>query len=174
MEDKISYIVKNDRFPLSRMDKIFLISIFVVVAALGGIGISMVDGIAAKIIIPIFLIGLCYIIYSGYTSSLSFKKIPTGFDKEQNRMLVVYCLGGLNIKPFKSELYDNVFVCFVHNNGRGDRQEIYIVAKDEFVLIHTNKEKESDAPPGAPDLVGKIGSTIFTQAKHFRSRVVKN
>jgi len=170
LEDKLSYIIKYDRFPFSNMDKIFLGSIFILCIALSIAAIAYLDILIGQIGIPLLLILVFFIIYKGYLESLSFKKITTGFKQEQNKMLVVYCLGGLNIKPFKNENFQNLFVCFVHDKNSSERQEIYIIAKENFVLIHSTNERESDAPPGTIDMLDTIGGTIYKYAQHFRSK----
>ncbi len=170
LDEKIAYIVKHNRFPLTKMDKVSLGIIFSILIALASVAFAMVNHTGVRIVIPCLVLLFSFVVYNGYLSSLSFKKIPTGFDQEQNRMLVVYCLGALNIKAFKNEDHKNVFVCFVQNRLKADRQEIYIIAKDDVVLIHTNKEKDDDAPPGAPDFVDRIGGAIYHSAKKFKAQ----
>lgn len=168
MEDRISFVVKNNRFPLSSMDKVTIGIILTIILGVGVIGFTYLDQILGKILVVIFAIVIGYAVYMGYLSSLAFKKIPTGLNQEQNRLLIVYCLGGLQIQFFKSESEPNAFVCFVHDQKSNERQEIFLISKSEYVLIHTNKEKESDAPPGAPDYVDLIGTTIFRHSNRYK------
>ena len=76
----------------------------------------------------------------------------------------------LNFKLFKDKVHDNVFVCFIHEKVKNDRQEIYLIAKEKYILINSDREKDADNEQGTQDFVDRIGMNIFRTAKEFNRK----
>lgn len=174
MNEQIEFAVKNERFPLSSGEKVALLIIGIgLVAALIYTNLYY-QKLSFLILSTIVAILIATMVYKGITASLYFRPIPTGFTKDQNEKLIKICLKRLNIKVYRDKEYDNLFVCFIHDKNNDGRQEIYLIAKDEKVLINSNKQVNSDEESGRIDFVDKIGTSIYLTAKHFRKIQMKN
>lgn len=166
-DDKIAFIQQHERFPFSTAEKItFAIISVLLIAALILVFVfynEWLFRIGAIICVPLFI----YFVYSGLSSSLAFHPIETVFDEEKNKKIIQMCLAHLNIKAYRDKKETSVFVCFIHNQYSNQREDIYIIAKDQKILINSNKDKDSEESGAGPDFVEKIGLSIYITAKRL-------
>lgn len=173
MNKQIEFALKNERFPFSAGER----------GALVGIGIALltalvvtnlkVQSVSFLVISTIVAIILGILIYQGMASSLYFHPIETRFSLANNKKLIQICLQHLNIKAYKDNEYENVFVCFIHDKNNQGRQEIYLIAKEGKVLINSNKSVGSDEEDGTIDFVERIGTSIYLTARKMHQRQMK-
>lgn len=167
--DKIQFIVEKERLPFSNSDKISIGIIITIISGLGIFAISHFQTLWGTIGVLLAVLFFSVIIYTGYSSTLMLHPLKTEFNLEQNKKIVMMCLNHLNIKAFSDKNNTNVFVCFVHEKHQLSRQEIYIIAKDEKILIYSNKEHDDTDGPRKNDWIDKIGMCIFATAKHIKA-----
>lgn len=168
MNPKIEFIKKHGRFPFSTTEKVILSTLLfsILIAA---IAIIYNDpNWLTIIIVASCAILFSAMIYFGLASSLKFRKIPTGFKQIKNEKIIKMCLRHLNMKAYMDKEYKNVFVCFIHDKNSYGRQEIYLIAKDDGILINSNRNKESEDDVVGIDFMEKIGLSIYITAKQLR------
>lgn len=168
MNKQIEFAVKNERFPFSSGERVALIIIGIGILAALIFSNLKIQQPAFLVISVIVAVILAVMIYQGMASALYFHPIATGFQQEQNEKLIKLCLHQLNIKAYKDKEYHNVFVCFIHNKQDKGRQEIYLIAKEDKVLINSNKTVGSDEESGRIDFVERIGTKIYITARKLR------
>lgn len=167
--DKIQFIVEKERLPFSNSDKISIGIILTIIISIGVFAISHFATLWATVGILLGVLFFSVIIYTGYSSTLMLHPIQTDFNLEQNKKIVMMCLNHLNIKAFSDKNNTNVFVCFVHDRNALSRQEIYLIAKENKVLLYSNKEKDDADGPRKNEWIDKIGMCIFATAKHIKA-----
>lgn len=167
--NKIQFIIEKERLPFSNSDKISIGIIITIIAGIGIFAVSHFQSFWGTIGVLLGVLFFSIIIYTGYSSTLMLHPIRTEFNTEQNKKIVMMCLNHLNIKAFSDKTNTNVFVCFVHEKHSLSRQEIYVIAKDEKILIYSNKEHDDAEGPRKNDWIDKIGMCIFATAKHIKA-----
>ena len=163
--DTIEYVLKHERFPFTSTEKFTLIGIAVVIIAAAIWAMFHYHRFSSILIISAITIVLLYLIYIGIASAMAFHPIPSSFDQDRNKKIIQMCLAHLNIKAYRDKDYDNVFVCFIHDKFSNEREDIYIIAKENKILINSNKDKDSDEDNKLPDFVEKIGLSIYITVK---------
>lgn len=170
MNQRIDYIIKHERFPFSVMEYIVMGIIALSVLAICTVAILHYKTITAGVIILVVAAILLGVAYAGIGSTMKFNQIQTQYNQLENEKIIQLCLAHLNIKAYRDNEYSNVFVCFIHNSRSDNRQEIYLIAKDDKVLINSNNNKGTDEGEGQIDFVEKIGLSIYITARDLKKR----
>ncbi len=156
---KIKYIIDKERMPLAITDYLYLFVLALIILGALGIINEITDWNSLILIASSFLaMGLFYLIYTAYQRSFQFKKLTTHFSQTENCELIQYSLRQLNIRSFQQVNHPNLFVYFIHKPFH-QREEIYLLAKDNDILLHSNNDKEAN--DGAIDYVDQIGSLLY-------------
>jgi len=170
MNQNIEYIIEKERFRLQRHDYIVLGAMFFVALAVTiGIAIKSPD-LNIKLGVVVALIFLSAIVLRSYKSSQAFKRIATGFSEEQNQKLVVLTLQQMKLRIFQDQEYPVLYVCIIPLKGTSDQEEIYLIAKEGYILINTKKDNPMSSGGSDIDFVERIGGQIFNTAMRIRKK----
>lgn len=169
MNQKIEFISTHHRLPFSIGEKLFLVALSIAaIIALVVFREHYSHVWYLRLGVPLITVFALVSIYFAIKSSLQFRTIYTGFPQSDNVKIVALCLKHLQLEPFHEVNYPHVFVCFVHDARTGQREEIYLVAKDAEVLIHSTINQDSEGMNNPSNIVDKVGMSIFVTSKQLR------